>query len=115
MKSVLLNLGLILVVACGVEPEVEKGKQSESAPAAHYMVLHKLGSSVGFYTSQGRHVKTTAVGKNPHEMILSADGRYAYVTDYGELKAWTRSGKSYWTVFVVPMVSISTERPDTSR
>jgi YVTN family beta-propeller protein len=42
---------------------------------------------VGFYSSEGEHVTTVPVGKNPHEMILSADGRFAYVTDYGELGA----------------------------
>jgi YVTN family beta-propeller protein len=42
---------------------------------------------LGFYTAEGEHITTVPVGKNPHEMILSADGRTVYVTDYGELGA----------------------------
>jgi YVTN family beta-propeller protein len=88
MRRIFLLSGILSLIACGPGLETEEGLQSESGqPTARYLVLHKLGSSVGFYTSEGEHITTVPVGKNPHEMILSADGRYAYVTDYGELGA----------------------------
>ena len=64
MNRVLLSLGLIAVIACGAGPQAEEGTESESTrPVAHYLVLNKLGSSVGFHTSEGEQVTTIPVGK----------------------------------------------------
>jgi YVTN family beta-propeller protein len=48
------------------------------------LVVHKGGDSVGIYrTKDGSAVGTIPVGKVPHELVLSADERLAYVTNYG--------------------------------
>ena len=48
------------------------------------IVVHKGGDSVGIYkTKDGTAVATIPVGKVPHELVLSADERLAYVTNYG--------------------------------
>lgn len=56
-----------------------------SAPA-ELLVLHKGHSSLGFYTDQGKSIATVPVGQHPHEMVFSADGRYAYTTDNGTMR-----------------------------
>lgn len=57
------------------------------ASAAHpdLLVVEKKNNSVGFYTSAGRRVEGVLVGETPHEVALSRDGRFAYVTDNGVL------------------------------
>jgi YVTN family beta-propeller protein len=50
------------------------------------IILHKAGSSLGFYSVSGNHLADVGVGKHPHEMALSADGRYAYITDNGTMR-----------------------------
>jgi YVTN family beta-propeller protein len=48
------------------------------------IIVHKGGDSVGIYkTKDGSPVATIPVGKIPHELVLSADERFAYVTNYG--------------------------------
>ncbi len=47
------------------------------------LILHKGGSSLGFYSSKGEFQESVATGKHPHEMVLSKDGRYIYCTDNG--------------------------------
>jgi YVTN family beta-propeller protein len=60
---------------------------------------------LGFYAADGEHVTTVPVGKNPHEMILSADGRTVYVTDYGELGA-EAEGEGGNTVSIIDIPSM---------
>ncbi len=72
---------VMIVVACGPKAETER----EPPAPASFLVLQKLASSAAFYSADGDLLTTVPVGKNPHEMILSADSRYAYVTDYGAL------------------------------
>ena len=57
------------------------------ASAAHpdLLVVEKKNNSVGFYTSAGQRVEGVLVGETPHEVALSRDGRFAYVTDNGVL------------------------------
>jgi len=50
------------------------------------LVLHKGGSSLGFYSPAGKLLTTVPVGKHPHEMILSADSRLLYITDNGTMR-----------------------------
>jgi len=50
------------------------------------IVLHKAASSLGFYAPDGRHLADVPVGKHPHEMALSPDGRYAWITDNGTMR-----------------------------
>ena len=49
------------------------------------LVVEKKNSSVGFYASSGNRVGGVLVGETPHEVALSHNGRYAYVTDNGVL------------------------------
>ena len=56
-----------------------------AADGATLMVVEKKANQVGFYTSAGERAAGVAVGETPHEMALSADGRYAYVSDNGVL------------------------------
>ncbi len=61
---------------------------SAAAPAsdgATLMVVEKKANQVGFYTSAGERVAGVAVGETPHEMTISSDGKYAYVSDNGVL------------------------------
>ena len=61
---------------------------SLALPAAETLLLvsQKAGSTVGFYTWEGKHLASVAVGTHPHEMRLSVDGRYAYTTDNGTMR-----------------------------
>ena len=49
------------------------------------LVSQKASSTVGFYTWEGQHLDAVQVGQHPHEMALSADGRFAYTTDNGTM------------------------------
>lgn len=54
--------------------------------SAQLLVLHKGHSSLGFYTPEGKLISAVGVGQHPHEMVFSADGRYAYTTDNGTMR-----------------------------
>jgi DNA-binding beta-propeller fold protein YncE len=56
------------------------------AQDAVLLVLHKGHGSLGFYTPEGKLLTAVAVGQHPHEMLLSPDGRLAYVTDNGTMR-----------------------------
>jgi YVTN family beta-propeller protein len=56
-----------------------------SAQQAAFLVGEKISNSVGFYDAAGKRIAGVEVGKHPHEIVLSPDGRYAYVTDNGIL------------------------------
>ena len=48
------------------------------------LVLHKKAESLGFYDrTSGQLLSSVPVGTVPHEMVVSADHRFAYVTNYG--------------------------------
>jgi YVTN family beta-propeller protein len=55
------------------------------AQPANLLILHKGGSSLGFYTAEGKHVASVPVGTHPHEMVISTDRRYLYCTDNGTM------------------------------
>ena len=84
MVRIVSMLFVLLYLACGPGSEGEMDATSAAPePTPRFLVLQKLGNSVAFYTLDGKLTTTIPVGKNPHEMILSEDGRWAYVTDYG--------------------------------
>ena len=84
MVRVVSMLWFLLCLACGPGSEGEMDTTSAAPePKPRFLVLQKLGNSVAFYTLDGKLTTTIPVGKNPHEMIVSEDGRLAYVTDYG--------------------------------
>jgi YVTN family beta-propeller protein len=48
------------------------------------VVVQKRADSVGFYEAEtGKPLATVTVGVKPHEMELSRDQRFAYITNYG--------------------------------
>ena len=53
--------------------------------AQQLLILHKGGSSLGYYTPQGKLLGTVPTGQHPHEMVLSRDGRLLYTTDNGTM------------------------------
>ena len=56
------------------------------AQDASYLVLQKGASSLAYYSRDGKLLATVPVGRHPHEMVFSADGRYLYTTDNGTMK-----------------------------
>jgi YVTN family beta-propeller protein len=68
------------------------------------LVSHKAASSLDFYTTEGEHLASVRVGKHPHEMLLSPDGRYAYTTDNGTM-AIEQAGEGGNTVSIVDLAA----------
>jgi YVTN family beta-propeller protein len=67
------------------------------------LILHKGGESLGFYdASTGKTKAVVPVGTVPHEMVLSADRRLAYVTNYG-VATWTDKSPGGNTVSIVDL------------
>lgn len=73
-----------------------------SLQSAEILILHKGGSSLGFYTPEGKHITSVPVGLHPHEMVLSADRRYLYCTDNGTM-AIEEAGTGGNTVSIVDL------------
>jgi DNA-binding beta-propeller fold protein YncE len=67
------------------------------------LILQKAESSLGFYTSEGKHLTSVPVGKHPHEFVISTDGRYAYTTDNGTMLL-EQAGQGGNTVSIVDLV-----------
>jgi YVTN family beta-propeller protein len=75
------------------------------APAAEktILILHKGGESLGFYdAATGKSRAVVPVGTVPHEMVLSADRRLAYVTNYG-VGSYTTNEEGGHTVSIVDL------------
>lgn len=53
---------------------------------AELLVLHKGDSSLGFYTPEGRLIKRVALKPHPHEMTMSRDRRWLYITENGTMR-----------------------------
>ena len=86
LLSILLSLWL---TSCGAPPPAEQTPVA-AAPEplegiSQLLILHKGGSSLGFYSPAGQQLASVPVGEHPHEMVLSPDGRYLYCTDNGTM------------------------------
>ncbi len=57
-----------------------------AAPQGQLLVLHKAAGSLGFYSPEGKLLAEVAVGRHPHEMVVSPDGRLVYITDNGTMR-----------------------------
>jgi YVTN family beta-propeller protein len=68
------------------------------------IVLHKGGSSLGFYTPEGTHLSSVPVGQHPHEFALGDGGRLAYITDNGTL-AIEQAGTGGNTVSIIDLAA----------
>ena len=86
----LLTLFLIWAGACAAQKQV-------------LLILHKGTSTLGFYTPEGKLEKEVTVGKHPHEMVVSADRRFAYISDNGTMRV-EQPGSGGNTVSVVDLV-----------
>ncbi len=89
-------LRIVLLVTC-LLPVV-------GAQEAGLLVLHKAASTLGFYTMEGKLLAEVAVGRHPHEMTLSADGRLVYITDNGTMRI-EDSGQGGNTVSIVDIAT----------
>jgi YVTN family beta-propeller protein len=56
------------------------------AESPAYLILQKGKSSVAYYSMDGKLESTVPVGPHPHQMALSTDGRYLYITCEGATK-----------------------------
>lgn len=66
------------------------------------LIVHKAGSALGFYDLEGKHETSVPVGTHPHELVLSADCRLAYVTDNGAMRV-EHPGRGGHTVSIVDL------------
>ena len=72
-----------LIVVFGIAAATAVALAGAETPP-RLLVLHKKASTLGLYDSTtGARLWAAPVGAKPHEMVLSAGDRYAYVTDYG--------------------------------
>ena len=58
------------------------------APGAEQvlLVVFKATGAVAYYSLDGKLLGTVKVGQHPHEIAISPDGKYAYVTDNGTMR-----------------------------
>ncbi len=68
------------------------------------LVLLKGASALGYYTLQGEPIAKVPVGQHPHEMVVTADGRFAFVSDNGVMRI-EDGGKGGNTVSVVDLAA----------
>ena len=57
-----------------------------AAQKSLYLISQKAASSIAWYTPAGALLATAPVGQNPHEFVLSSDGRFLYTTDNGTMR-----------------------------
>ena len=78
--------GLALFGCQGADAAPESAEVQEEAPSqgAYLLVVNKSGNTLSVVDPEtGVEVRTISTGFAPHEVAASADGRFAYVTDYG--------------------------------
>lgn len=76
------------------------------APAAEQvlLVVLKASSVVAYYSLDGKLLGSVPVGLHPHEMAISGDGKFAYVTDNGTMRI-ENAGKGGNTVSIVDIAA----------
>lgn len=85
---------LVAVLLCGIA--VLAGEEA-------VLVVHKEGDSVGLYrTRDGTKLAEIAVGRKPHEVVVSRDQQTAYVTNYG-VGSYTQMDPGGNTVSIVDL------------
>lgn len=87
-----VNCTLLLgtLVACGV-------LRAESTPAKALLVLAKTDNTLAIVDPASLHVVARMPsGPDPHEVVASADGKFAYISNYG--------GGAYNTITVVDLI-----------
>lgn len=56
---------------------------ASGASAPTLAIIEKASGHVGFFDAAGAVIDEVSVGRHPHEMTFSADGRYLFTTDNG--------------------------------
>jgi len=68
------------------------------------LVLLKGANALAYYTLEGQLLTQVPVGQHPHEMILSHDAKFAYITDNGTMRI-ENPGKGDNTISVVDLAA----------
>ena len=74
-----------------------------AAQSPTLLVLEKGASMLGYYRFEGERVGEVKVGEHPHEMVVSPDGKFAYITDNGTMRI-ENPGKGGNTVSIVDIL-----------
>jgi YVTN family beta-propeller protein len=76
----LAGLVLFMIVAAVIVAR----SQSRTSPAARLLVLNKEDATLVLIDPEsGATVGTVPVGQGPHELVTSADGKFAFASNYG--------------------------------
>ena len=68
------------------------------------LVLLKGANALAYYTPEGQLLAKVPVGQHPHEMLLSRDGKFAYITDNGTMRI-ENPGQGGNTISVVDLAA----------
>ena len=68
------------------------------------LVVLKGAHAVGYYSLEGKLLATVPVGQHPHEMAISPDGKYAYVSDNGTMRI-EHAGKGGNTISIIDIAA----------
>ena len=67
-------------------------------------IVEKKAGALGFYSPEGKRLSGVKLGEHPHEIVVAADGRTAYISDNGIL--WMQyAGEGGNTISVVDLKS----------
>jgi len=94
MGSTLILAGWLLLAAVAGPLAYARASEGASEPRpsgsgsverAALAVVEKIGGQVGFYSAGGQRLAGVPVSVHPHEIVLSHDRRFLYVSDNGIL------------------------------
>jgi hypothetical protein len=76
-----------LITLFGINSCDTNRKPAEEKTKTRVLVVVEKGTgSVGFYSENGVRINTVKIGEYPHEIVCSADNKFAYVTNNGSLR-----------------------------
>lgn len=93
----ILPLALLLISSCSYRE------------SKFLLVVEKGTNSAGIYSIEGEHIKSFVIDTLPHEMRLSADRKYAYITNNGSLR-FTDSVSGGQTISVINLKLLTKEQ-----
>jgi YVTN family beta-propeller protein len=103
-KLAAAGIAFAVVISAGFLAGAKANAQPESTPKQSLLVLSKSGQTLAIVDPATlKVVAKIPVGNDPHEVIASADGKTAYVSNYG--------GGRYNTLAVVDLVGQSARPP----
>ena len=84
------KLRLVLMIGCIFAAGVISQATLAQAPGAALLVLNKGDNALAIVDpASGKVLGTVATGVGPHEIVASNDGKFAFVTNYGEREGGT--------------------------